>query len=256
MSHDSYDAAAAVFAKARKPAEGKPLGVKGWRMFKDGDEYVVYCYSQQVARFLPGNVLRLALSSDQVTHSVSGHTQYVLPIMIVYRTKGHHRVHVKRLGSDRDYMTAESYGEFKTGGYRLHDGLTFDLNTRQAVGYKEPVLVTNADARKQWLRDSKKLKTYLNTLVRLGAFDARIEAFGARGASRWEFRPTEGTDVDAALLALRGGDPEPLVNRLAQLMYRVIFRGPDHEEQSAVIAKFLSTHSFAMRKALGVVKQQ
>lgn len=256
MTINSYAQAAAKFASARNKKNGKPLGVSGWRLFKDGDDYVVNCYHTQVARITPDNHLRLVLTSVRLPLSVSSYTASVLPVGIVRRTTGHYRVHPKRPGSHSDYMTASNWDEFRIAGYRLYDGLTIDLTTRLAVGYKEPELVVDTEARKQWLRDLKRVKSYLKTIAKLGGFDARYDALKASGISRWEVNSLRDGDIAIALAALDGTNVEPLVTRLAELMYLMEYGKPTLQTQLSHIDNFFTYHSIALRKARGVVEQQ
>ena len=256
MTINSYAQAEAKFAKARNKTNGKPLGVSGWRLFKDGDDYVVNCYHTQVARLMPNNHLRIVITSDRLPPSVTSYTSSVLPIGIVRRTTAHYRVHPKRPGSSRDYMTASNWDEFRTEGYRLYDGLTIDLTTRTAVGYKEPELVVDTEARKQWLRDLKRVKAYLKTVAKLGGFDARYDALKASGISRWSVPNLRHGDVAIALAALDGTGLDPLVIRLAELMFLLEYSKPTLQTQLSHIDNFFTYHSLALRKARGVVEQQ
>lgn len=257
----SYKQAAAFMDKARKMEKGRPLEVKGWRLFKDGDEFVLNYHSTQVARFLPDNTLRLTLPmGDSLSGGVTGWCHYNIPVAIWRRSTGHYRVHPAVPGSDREYMTAKVYTEFRTGGYRLYDGLTIDLTTRLAVNYSEPTVAVDPERNKDWLRRLKKIKAYLKTVAKLGGFTARIEALQATDTRRWQHSTMTGLHSDDIefqdmLSALNDGDPEPLVQALAGAMRRHSYDIMAVKLQCNFIDKVFTSNSIALRKALGVINQ-
>jgi hypothetical protein len=234
----SYEATKDLFAKARKPSAGKPLPTKGWRLFKDGDEYIAYHFTTQVARFLPDNTLRLLVPATGVSQLVPYTIHNVLPVRYVQRSNAHYRV--------------------QPNDYRLYDGLTIDLTTGLAPNYREPQIVTDPVARQDWLAKSKALKTYLKTIVKLGGFTARIEVLRDSGATRWDFaimsyRVPE--DVAIIRAALNGDDMERVVQRVAEDMFRSFYKTPDTTEQMKLTDTIISKHSHALRTALGVITE-
>lgn len=234
----SYEATKDLFTKALKPSAGKPLPTKGWRLFKDGDEYIAYHFTTQVARFLPDNTLRLLVPATGVSYPVPHTIHNVLPVQYVRRSNGHYRV--------------------QPNDYRLYDGLTIDLTTGLALGYREPEIVTDPVARRDWLAKSKALKTYLKTIVRLGGFTARIEAMRDSGATRWEFTiMSYRVPEDVAILraALDGDGMDRVVQRVAGDMFRTFYRTPNTTEQMKLIDTIISNHSHALRTALGVITE-
>ena len=249
---NSYTQAAATFAKARKPSAGKPLLAQGWRLFKDGDEYVVYHLSAQVARFLPDNTLRLLVPATGVNRLMPHTIHHALPTRYVRRSAVHYRVH--------PFVSGSSMEEHESipDGYRLYDGLTIDLTTRLAPSYREPQIVTDPVARRDWLAKSKALKTYLKTIVKLGGFTARIEALRDSGAGRWEatglvFSTPE--NVATLLAALNGDGMEHIVQRVTEDMFRMFFYTPTTAEQTKRIDLIINSHSHALRTALGVITE-
>ena len=234
----SYEATKDLFTKALTPSAGKPLPTKGWRLFKDGDEYIAYHFTTQVARFLPDNTLRLLVPATGVSYPVPHTIHNVLPVQYVRRSNGHYRV--------------------QPNDYRLYDGLTIDLTTGLALGYREPEIVTDPVARRDWLAKSKALKTYLKTIVRLGGFTARIEAMRDSGATRWEFTiMSYRVPEDVAILraALDGDGMDRVVQRVAGDMFRTFYRTPNTTEQMKLIDTIISNHSHALRTALGVITE-
>ena len=260
----SYEATKAVFATARKPAAGKPLGSK-WRLFKDGDEFVLNVEGSQIARILPDNTLRFTTSVPS-SSAVMG-VYKVLPVMFHRRSKDHYRVHVRRSGGNHTYLSSYDLTSWKdrgTKGHRLYDGLTVSLPDRKVVDYKEPTREVDVDARKEWLRKSKALKTYLKTIAKLGGFVAAYDQLVAHTKEqdmfRWEygslFSLTEGEeDLATIISALNGGDTRLLVQRVGESMYRNFYHQPSTTEQLQHIDSIFASNSLVLRKALGVITE-
>jgi hypothetical protein len=258
----SYNMAANIHAKARKPEAGKPLGPRGWRLHKDGDEYVVYCFGTQVARFLPDNTLRIVLPVGALANPISIGTDKVLPVAIARRSTGHYRLHI-RVHDKLDRQVHSShfalYGlsgwsEWTTKGCRVYDGLTIDLATRKAITPTEIVhKVVSSDARKEWLSKSGKLKTHLKTIAKLGGFTARVDALRDTHKRRWEI---DSPDIfDLLLAAFRQDDMESLAQGLAVRMFRRSWATMDVSDQRKFIDKVFSDNSLNLRMALGVIEE-
>lgn len=248
----SYEATKDLFAKARKPSAGKPLSTKGWRLYKDGDEYIAYHFTTQVARFLPDNTLRLLVPATGIGYLVPHTIRNVLPMRYVRRSAAHYRVH--------PFVSGSSMEEHESipDGYRLYDGLTIDLTTGLAPNYREPEIVTDPVARRDWLAKSEALKTYLKTIVKLGGFTARVEALQNSGKIRWEFASMSyRVPEDVAILraALDGDGMDRVVQRIGEDMFRTFYRTPNTTEQMKLIDTIISKHSHALRTALGVIKE-
>ena len=250
---NSYTQAAATFAKARKPIAGKPLLAQGWRLFKDGDEYVVYHLSAQVARFLPDNTLRLLVPATGVNRLMPHTIHHALPMRYVRRSAAHYRVH--------PFVSGSSMEEHESipDGYRLHDGLTIDLTTRLAPSYREPQIVTDPAARRDWLAKSKALKTYLKTIAKLGGFAARIEAMQADASQKRWTAPSmihsSPENVETLLAALDHIGLEHLVQRVTEDMFRTSFFTPSVADQIKRVDTIINHHSIALRTALGVITE-
>jgi len=242
MTIHTYADAVEFFSKARDKTKGRPLKASGWRMFKDGDEFVFNYGPTQIARVLPDNTIRFTHANDWFPQGAGITINTVIPFAVLRRGKGHYRVHT--LGR----------GELSTG-QRLYDGLTYDLNTLQPVGYKEPTLVTDPAARRLWLAMVKRLKTHLKTVVKLGGLTARVEALKSSGISRWHVYYIRRDDLPAILAAL-DGDTEAFVQRLAEHIYRTYYSLPDTGAQCEIIDNIITGQSLDLRKALGVVTQE
>lgn len=239
---NSYAEAHALFAKARKPEAGKPLGAHMWRMFKDGDEYVVNCYTTQVARILPNNTLRVCLSRNP-SISVMQTVRRVLPITFLRVGRGKYRVHT---------------GE---GNFALSDQLVIDLKSGLAVGYREPETVVDADARREWLRKSAALKRHLKVIAKLGVFTTKVDELRDGSRLRWSFpawmsHKTRELDVEYYTAAL-SMDPEAvgqLVQRLAEAMYYGFWEPAPVSDQLIWLDGAHKSVSYDARFALGVIE--
>lgn len=239
---DSYEEAHALFAKARKPEAGKPLGTHMWRMFKDGDEYVVNCYVTQVARILPNNTLRVCLSRNP-SISVVQTVRRVLPIAFIRAGRGKYRV-----------QTGE-------GSFALSDQLVIDLGSELAVGYREPETVVNADARREWLQKSAALKRHLKVIAKLGGFTAKVDELRNGSRLRWSFpawmsHKTRELDVEYYTAAL-SMDPEAidqLVQRLAEAMHYGFREPAPVSDQLIWLDGIHKSVSYDARFALGVIE--
>lgn len=261
----SYDQAVALFATARKPEAGKPLGPKDWRMYKHGDEFAIYYTRTMVARLLPGNLLRMVLPDDaRYPQGISYKVWAVLPVVLHRRSQTSAKLHVILSGNEgytKDAKLVRACGystwhQFSTAGYKLYDGLTIDLTTRMAVGYREPTYITDADSNKDWLRKSKRLKLHLRTAAKLGGFDAHWQALDKATLRRWEYEDLRDvTDASKSLLlsALEGDRLSDLMQALTGSLARTHHQWPTVAEQIKHIDRIFANHSLALRKSLGVI---
>lgn len=239
---NSYEEAHALFAKARKPEAGKPLGSHGWRMFKDGDEYVVNCYATQVARILPNNTLRVCLSRNP-------------PISVVQTVHRVLRIEFRRAGRGRYRVHADG------GDFALSGQLVVDLGSGLAVGYREPEVVVNADARKEWLRNSAALKRHLKVIAKLGVFTTKVDELRNGPRPRWSFpawmsRASRELDIEYYTAALSMGSEaiDQLVQRLAEAMHYGFWEPAPISDQLIWLDGAHKSVSYDARFALGVIE--
>jgi hypothetical protein len=255
MQLDSYAKAHNLFSKARNGAKGKPVG-RNWRLYQDGEEYALYCHGQMFGRFLPNNTFRFCYGGNNLPPAAYTSHSYT-PIKVVRRSKGHYRVHVKDWGTET-YSTATEYNEFTTGGWKLYDGMVLDLSTRLMVGYAEPKMVVDPDARTVWLRQLRATKRLLHTMAKLGAFTAMFEQFGATGALRWEnlvdlLRPNA-SQLNVISAALDGKDMHVFNELVAKSMYYHLYSRADVGAQRDHIDAIFNTNSLELRRIRGVVE--
>ena len=250
MQLNSYDTVRDLFGKARDKAKGKPVG-SNWRVFQDGDEYALYCHGSLFGRFLPDNTFRFCYDrTAQYMPPATYAVHRIMPILVVRRSKGHYRVHVK------DRVT-----QFfpQTNGFKLYEGMVLDLTTRLMVRYTEPKLVVDDAARTKWLRQLRTTKRHLNTIVRLGGFTAMLEQIAAENTPRWHVGPNlllRPTSADLRIMsqALDGVDLPVFVEMVAQSMYADIYDRGDIPAQRAHIDAIFNTNSLELRRLRGVVE--
>jgi len=255
----TYKQAEEFFAKARKKDAGRPLGVVGWRLFCNDDIYSINYNDKTFATIHPNN--HLVLTGVDVSNGMVIGASKVLPIMVVYRSTDNYRVHIRRAGKAKNTYGAyglTSFRDWRTGGLRYIKNLTINLTNRQSVDYVEPVRTVDTDARKQWLRDSDRVKKHLKTIVKLGGFVPLLEALPNL---RWQYRTIncqpDSPDLNIMLTALAGGDMQPLVQRVAEHMRRSSYTNPpDTEFQLGVIDAIFTNNSVALRRALGVITSE
>lgn len=256
MQLDSYAKVHNLFGKARNAVKGKPIG-NNWRLFQDGDEYALYCYGVMFGRFLPNNTFRFCYDRTAYMPPAAYSAHKITPIMIVRRSKGHYRVHIKDWGTEV-FPTAKEYNEFRTGGYKLYDGMVLDLSTRLMVRYMEPKLVVDDAARTKWLRQLRTLKRHLHTIAKLGGFTAMFEPIAASNEPRWAvgpnlLRPTS-ADLHTMSQALDGVDLPIFVEMVAKSMFINIYPRDDIPAQRHHIDAIFSTNSLELRRLRGVVE--
>lgn len=249
MQLNSYDTVRDLFGKARSAVKGKPVG-SGWRVFQDGDEYALYCHGTMFGRFLPDNTFRFCYTGQNQYMPPAVYTMHkIMPVMMVRRSKGHYRVHVK----DR---TTQFYPP--TEGFKLYDGMVLDLTTRLMVRYTEPQLIVDAAARTKWLRQLRALKRHLHTVAKLGGFTAMIESIGATHILRWEvgvnLLRASSADLHIISQALDGAEMPAFVETVAKSMYANIYLRDDVPAQRAHIDDIFNTNSLELRRLRGVVE--
>lgn len=258
----SYQQAQALFSKARKPEAGKPLEARNWRLYKEGDSYTVRVAGYPVALVQPDNTLKLVLPDDtSYSQVVTFKFHEALPFILRRRSADNYRIHPVLEGWEgRMTPTAcayTSWDEFNTKGYRLYDGLTFDLSTRTPLDYKEPKTVTDAARNLDWLRKSKALKLRLKTMAKLGVFDTIWDEF--TGTSRWEASSIvpilhyEHAELRLFIDALNGESLDAFTRRVGESIYSDNFKKPSIDDQVRYIDNLFTRNSLTLRKALGVV---
>jgi hypothetical protein len=258
----SYRHAEDLFAKARKPEAGKPLEARNWRLHREDADYILKVTGYPVARVRPDNTLRLILPDDtSFPQIVTFKFHEALPFILRRRSNHNYRIHPALDGQEGRLSLVScgytEWGQFNTDGYRLYDGLTFDLSTRTAMDYKEPQLSTHVELNRWWLQKSKALKLHLKTMAKLGAFDAMWDQ--STSMSRWEaasvipILPHEHAELKLFIDALNGENMTAFALRVGESIYSDHFNKPSVDAQLGYIDSIFTRNSLTLRKALGVV---
>ena len=253
----SYAQTAEFFAKARKKEAGRPIGPSGWRLYKDGEEYVVTIHDKHIARIMPNNTLVMQINTALA--GVVMVVQHVLPILIHRRGKDHYRLHIRKQGGRPQDLKAyglTNWAELRTNGLRLYEGLTIDLNTRQPVDYREPVQLVDTDKRKVWLSQSRRIKRILKTIAKMEGFQPRIDKLTG---NRWTYTSLHSAgeaDIQIIIDAMLNDNIEPLIQRMAETFHRHAYFKLSTEDMERIIDNIFTSNSLALRKALGVIEIQ
>lgn len=143
----NYDDCRLHWKSCRSPSKGKPMGVVGTRLFKEGDTFIVFRYNEHVATIGPDNVLTLRVMPQ-------GSLQWALHRIFHLGTsrkgKGKYDVYLRR--------TPEKDGNYP----RFFPGIRFDMFSHQCVNEQarplDPVRVKDAARELEWQR---KLRRYV-----------------------------------------------------------------------------------------------
>ena len=262
----SYQQAAAFFANAKSPDKGRPLGRTYWRLFKDGDDYVIKCSTDEAVRITPDNVATLHIGQYAPRKNILWGLPKVTPIYIHKRSEGNYRVHIRRTYPSERYSKPSDFNltgftEFSRGGARLFDGLKIDLSNGWVLNAASDKPEVDADARKKWLTNSGKLKRHLQVITKLGGFDAltlQVMNAGSTPLYRWDLP----TLVDISkhpdrlalfVAALEGDRLEEFTYLVAQSMV-ACGECSDQAIQLAHINNIFTKNSVTLRVTLGVLK--
>ena len=267
MIIQSYDQAAAFFAGAKSPDKGRPLSRTMWRLFKDGDTYVIRNSGDEAIRITPDNVATLHIGQYAPNKGMIWGLPKVSPIYIHKRSEGNYRVHVRKTYPTERYNKPNDFNltgfkEFSAGGDRLFDGLRIDLSSGWVLNAASDKPVVDADARKKWLANSAKLKRHLQVITRLGGFDALVQQIMSTGYNtnmyRWDLPRlldiSKNPDRLALFVAALEGDKlEEFTYLVAQSMV-ACGECSDQAIQLAHINNIFTKNSVTLRVTLGVLK--
>lgn len=267
MIIQSYDQAAAFFAYAKSPNKGRPLSRTDWRLFKDGDDYVIKCSTDEAVRITPDNVATLHIGQYAPRKNILWGLPKVTPIYIHKRSEGNYRVHIRRTYPTERYNKPNDFNltgftEFSRGGARLFDGLKIDLSSGWVLNAPSDKPEVDADARKKWLANSAKLKRHLQVITRLGGFDALVQQVINAGDGtklyRWDLPRLLDISKNPDRLALfkaalEGDKLEEFTYLVAQSMV-ACGECSDQAIQLAHINSIFTKNSVTLRVALGVLK--
>ena len=254
----SYKSAQLHMEKARSKAKGRPMKGSGWRLFQDGDEYVVTTYDVQVGRFLPDNTFMFTLTGDRahrVAQTLSSTMHRNVPFQ--WMRCGHmtYRVdHQMNLPSTSATIGVWSHFRKPTSAPQVYEGLMFDLYTGKCLNYlpdfKRKV---DPDRRKEWLAALRKWKCKLKAAARVGVFDGLITQEKADPTSYAE-RPHWNHTVwlDILYKAIKTGDCSVDLLRMFVASETNSWETPTSMQMYEYIEKVVKAQSIELRKRFGV----
>jgi hypothetical protein len=250
----SYQAAWLHMEKARNKAKGRPMKGVGWRLFQDGDDYVVNYEDVQVGRFLPDNTFVFSLTCDKayaVAHCLSGTMHRNLPFHWHRFDKAQYRVD-HQMG-----MIEQAWKHFMqpTNAPEIYDGLAFNMFNGKCLNRK-PDFTRQVDPerRKVWLTASGTWKRKLKVMARLGVFDKLIEE-EKRNPTPWSERPKWSMDewVDILYKAVKDNDHNTDLLRMLVAGHMSTWGvTPTSMGMYFGIEKTMNGQSVALRKRFGV----
>jgi hypothetical protein len=248
----SYQAAQLHMEKARNKTKGRPMKGAGWRMFQDGNEYVVTVHDKQVGRFLPDNTFMFTVTGDRaysVAAGLSATTHRNLPFHWC-------RGGFKAYRVDHTLNVGHPWGHFQkpTNAPQVYDGLKFDLFTGRCLNYlPDAKRKADPDRRKEWLAASRAWKQKLKAAARVGVFDGLI-AQEKQNRTLWQERPrwnqTEWLDI--LYKAIKDGGCSADLLRMFVASETKTWETLTSMQMYERIDKVVSNQSIELRKRFGV----
>ena len=250
----SYKAAQLHMEKARSKAKGRPMKGQGWRLFQDGDEYVVTTYGEQVGRFLPDNTFMFTTSGERayrIAHTLSGTMRRNLPFdwcRVDFKTY--------RVDHQMNLPSTHAWTHFHkpTNAPMVYDGLKFDLYTGKCLNYlPDSKRVADPERRKEWLAASRAWKRKLKAAARVGVFDGLISQ-EVKDRTSWADRPrwNQKEWLDILYNAIKTGDCSVDLLRMFVSSETRSWDTPTSMQMYERIDKIVKAQSIELRKRFGV----
>ena len=171
---DSYLDARAFFSRAKTPSMGRPIKT-GWRMYSEGLEklFIVTC-GMRICTLHCDNTVTFDLSREdlpRVGNTISWALSRIIPISFVYVSKGRYVVS----GTKVTVTVPEGlswYSAYKKQAHEYFRHIKFDMATGMCHNPVPRLDQANADkdARRIWLRSSRKFMKGIQVRAKLGAF--------------------------------------------------------------------------------------
>ena len=258
----SYKAAQLHMEKARDKAKGRPMKGSGWRLFQDGDEYVVKLYGHMVGRFLTNNTFMFTLlgeTAHPVAPTLSATIHRNLPFEWARVGEKMYRVeHRANFDGERwrwDWMRQP------TNAPLVYPGLTFDLTTGKCLNPKPDAAFkpeVDPERRKVWLAALRAWKRQVKTAARLGVFDPLMAASRANPPG-WHDRPdwSEEKYLDILYTAIKDGRCDTDLLRMFVDARITQYTPPlTSMEMFEEVERVLAVSSVALRKRFGVLVER
>jgi hypothetical protein len=167
----SYADAEAVFAKVRDPGRGKPLRLPTYRLFKDGDEFLVRASYKYVAKIYRNNTIEVFIPKHTPSYLLTTVLPQIIPVKVGWNGRKIAFMHTGKSILIPHYK-----------------GLTFDMLTGECVSQPPTKLNVNKDKRKEYLRDLRVFKRQFETRLKLGVFNAIAAQIMAEKPELWTLR--------------------------------------------------------------------
>jgi len=162
----NYDCCRLMWKSCRFPDKGKPLRVQGCRLFKEGDNFVLFRYNERIASIAPDSMFTLHVMPE-------GSLQWALHRIFNLRVHRYGRGKY-RVGLQRTPMTDDDQLP------KYFTNIRFDMFSHQCVNAAErppdPVRVKDSAKELDWQR---KLRTYVRgwkVRAKIGAIVHSIDA--------------------------------------------------------------------------------
>lgn len=258
----SYKAAQLHMEKARDKAKGRPMKGAGWRLFQDGDEYVVTTYGDQVGRFLPDNTFQFSPNgamARRTAPTLSATIHRNLPFSWarvgekMYRVE--HRANFEGEGWRWDWMRQP------TNAPLVYPGLTFDLTTGKCLNPKPDAAFkpeVDPERRKVWLAALRAWKRQVKIAARLGVFDPLMAANRANPPG-WHARPDWSEDkyLDILYTAIKDGRCDTDLLRMFVDARVTQYTPPlTSMDMFKEVERVVAVSSVALRKRFGVLVER
>lgn len=252
----SYEAAVLYMEKARNKSKGRPMKGTGWRLFQDGNEYVVYVHGEQVGRFLPDNTFMFALTGERafrVAATLSSSIHRNLPFVWM---RAKHRTY--RVGHTNDVRPEQRWRHVSPPPKMpiVYDGLKFDLFTGKCVNPMPDAAfkpVVNPERRRVWVAASRAWKCKLKAAARVGVFDSLI-AQEKQNPTPWRSKPKwrRPKQLDILYKAIKTGDCSVDLLRMFVASETGLYKTTTSMQVYERIEAIVRAQSVELRKRFGV----
>jgi hypothetical protein len=249
----NYADAAAVFAKARKPERGKPLGL--FRLMHEkngyGDIYHLYWGAPQklVAIIHPNNTAEIYETKGVVWYTLNRTLPTIIPFKFSWVKRNWSVVaHTNYISADGSWNAEHTY--------KHYPGIRFNMETGECVSTEPPPPTINKDRRKEWLRDLRVFKKQFALRAKLGVIDGMVYKAGDYlPFPRWDLNVDWGGPDALGLLFndIKNGAPSTeLLKLFVRHVFSMPYITPDTATTELVFNRVLTSQSINLRKMYGV----
>jgi hypothetical protein len=258
----SYKAAQLHMEKARDKAKGRPMKGSGWRLFQEGDMYVVRVWGDEIGLFLSDNTFQFSPNgamARRTAPTLSATMHRNLPFAWARVGGKMYRVeHRANLDGERwrwDWMRQP------TNAPLVYPGLTFDLTTGKCLNPKPDAAFkpeVDPERRKVWLAALRAWKRQVKIAARLGVFDPLMAANRANPPC-WYDRPNWSEEIylDILYTAIKDGRCDTDLLRMfvdaKVTQYTPPLTSMDMFEE---VERVVAVSSVALRKRFGVLVER